>query len=127
MTRSVRAAALRTTALATSLIFAAALSVATDAWAEPKVPLPKPRPIARNAIPKTTPATARAANAAAKNTAPVTAATSALAPVAPAAPALGPATRQHAAPAARKPVAPAAMAATSSTSQADKDALENVI
>jgi soluble lytic murein transglycosylase len=38
---------------------------------------------------------------------------------------LAPATRQHAAP--RKPVTPAAVAATSSTSQADKDTLENVI
>jgi soluble lytic murein transglycosylase len=46
------------------------------------------------------------------------------------APALAPATRQHAAlppQPARKPVAPAAVAATSSTSQADTDALENVI
>jgi soluble lytic murein transglycosylase len=42
---------------------------------------------------------------------------------------LAPATRQHAAlpPPARKPVTPAAIAATSSTSQTDKDALENVI
>jgi hypothetical protein len=41
-----------------------------------------------------------------------------------------PATRKHAAlppPPARKPPAPAAVAATSSTSQADTDALENVI
>jgi soluble lytic murein transglycosylase len=48
--------------------------------------------------------------------------------VAPAA--LAPATRQHAAlprPAARKPSIPAAVAATSSTSQADADTLENVI
>ena len=41
---------------------------------------------------------------------------------------LAPATRQHAAlPPPRKHVAPAAVAATSTTSQADKDALENVI
>ena len=41
---------------------------------------------------------------------------------------LAPATRQHAAlPPPRKPVTPAAVAATSSTSQADNDALENVI
>src|SRR6185312_11984580 len=47
---------------------------------------------------------------------------------APAPPVLAPATRQHAAlPPPRKHVAPAAVAATSSTSQADKDALENVI
>ena len=46
------------------------------------------------------------------------------------APAIAPATRQHAAlppPPARKPPTPAAVAATSSTSQADTDALENVI
>ena len=50
------------------------------------------------------------------------------APPAPAPPVLAPATRQHAAlPPPRKQVAPAAVAATSSTSQADKDALENVI
>jgi soluble lytic murein transglycosylase len=113
----VRAAALRSTALATSLALAVVFSAwAADAWAKPKVPLPKPRPIARNVVPKTAPA----ANAA-KNTAVATAA--------PAAPALAPATRQHAAlpPPARKPAAPAAVAATSSTSQADTDALENVI
>ncbi|HEY5126576.1 MAG TPA: lytic transglycosylase domain-containing protein [Bradyrhizobium sp.] len=113
----VRAAALRSTALATSLVLAVVFSAwAADAWAKPKVPLPKPRPIARNVVPKTAPA----ANAA-KNTAVATAA--------PAAPALAPATRQHAAlpPPARKPAAPAAVAATSSTSQADTDALENVI
>jgi soluble lytic murein transglycosylase len=41
---------------------------------------------------------------------------------------MAPATRQHAAlPPARKPVAPAAVAATASTSQADTEALENVI
>jgi soluble lytic murein transglycosylase len=116
-----RAAALRSTALATSLALALGLSAfAADAWAKPKVPLPKPRPIARNALPKT----AHAANSAAKttpvkNTAPAAAA-----------PAMAPATRQHAAlppPPARKPPAQAAVAATSSTSQADTDALENVI
>ncbi|MDE1933163.1 MAG: lytic transglycosylase domain-containing protein, partial [Bradyrhizobium sp.] len=45
-------------------------------------------------------------------------------------PALVPATRQHAAlppPSARKPAVPAAVAATSSTSAADKETLENVI
>ena len=46
----------------------------------------------------------------------------------PAAPALGPATRQHAAPPPpRRQVTPAAIATTSSTPQSDKDALENVI
>jgi soluble lytic murein transglycosylase len=91
---------------------------AVDAWAAPKVPLPKPRPIARNVVPKSKPEPARPET-------PV--ATAAIRPTAPAAtaPILAPATRQHAAP--RRPVTPAAVAATSSTSQADKDALENVI
>ncbi len=51
-------------------------------------------------------------------------------PAAPGPATLASATRQHAAlppPPARKPPAPAALAATSSTSQTDKDALENVI
>jgi soluble lytic murein transglycosylase len=125
VTPYVRAAALRSTALATTLALAMGLwAVAPDAWAKPKVPLPKPRPITRNVVPKTsTKTTGRAANTAAKNTAPVVA-------PAPAAPAIEPATRKHAAlppPPARKPPAPAAVATTSSTSQADTDALENVI
>ena len=123
MTPSSRAAALRSTALATSLALAVGLSVlAADAWAKPKVPLPKPRPIARSVVPKTPPE----AKDAARNTAP--AATPAPNPKA--APAvIAPATRQHAAlPPPRKPPPPrAAVAATSSTSQADTDALENVI
>jgi len=95
--------------------------LAADAWAKPKVPLPKPRPIARNVVPAT----------AAKNTSGGTA-TRQAAPVAipaPGAAALAPATRQHAAlPPPRKPPPPrAAVAATSSTSQADTDALESVI
>ncbi|MEA2869560.1 MAG: soluble lytic murein transglycosylase [Bradyrhizobium sp.] len=120
MTPSTRAAALRSTALASSLALAVGLSVlVADAWAKPLVPLPKARPIARNVVPKTAPA----AKTAAKNTA------SPGAP-APRAPAIEPATRKHAAlppPPVRKPPTPAAVAATSSTSQADTDALENVI
>ena len=128
MNRPVRAAALRSTALATSLTLAVGLSaLAVDAWAaKPKVPLPKPRPIARNVVPKT---------AATKPTA--TATTAIAAPVAVAAPAATPApavapvptARQRATPAPplRKQLAPAAVAATSSTSKADTDALENVI
>lgn len=120
MTSSSRAAALRSTALATSLALTVGLSAwAADAWAKPKVPLPKPRPIARHV----------ASNTAAKNTAsePKTAARDTAA--APASAVLTPATRQHAAlpPPARKPSTPAAIAATSSTSRADTDALENVI
>jgi soluble lytic murein transglycosylase len=126
VTRPARAAALRSTALTTSLALAVALSaMSVDAWAKPKVPLPKPRPIARNVVPKTTPV------AAVRNSAPAEAAGPAVAaPAAPAlpAPALAPATRQHAAlQPARKPVATAAVAATSSTPQSDKDALESVI
>jgi soluble lytic murein transglycosylase len=120
VTRSVRASALRSTALVTSLALALCLSAwAADAATKSKVPLPKPRPIARNVVPKTT----HSATAAAKTTAPIATAS-------PMAPAIAPATRQHAAlppPLARKPTVPAAMAATSSTSQADTDALENVI
>ena len=134
MPTSARAAALRSTAMTTTLALAVGLAVWTaEASAKPKIPLPKPRPIARNVVPKTTPV----ANTAAKNspslpaaaTQPaVTAHPAAAAP--PAAAAIMPATRQHAAlppPPARKPPAPAAVAATSSTSQADTDALENVI
>ena len=120
MTPASRKTALRSTALATSLALAVGLfALAADAWAKPKVPLPKPRPIARNVVTKTAPA----ANTAAKNSAPV-------ATAAPAAPAITPATRQRAAlppPPARKPPPPAAVAATSSTPQADSDALENII
>ena len=125
----VRADTLRSTALATSLALAIGLSPwGADAWAKTKIPLPKPRPIARNVVPNATDiktatkTAAGAASTAAKASAP-------LAP-APAAPAIEPATRRHAAlppPPARKPPVPAAVAATSSTSQADTDALENVI
>jgi soluble lytic murein transglycosylase len=123
VTSSSRAAALRSTALATSLVLTVGMSAwAADAWAKQKVPLPKPRPIARHVAPNT-------AATAAKNTAfePKTAARDTAA--APAAAVLTPATRQHAAlpPPARKPSTPAAVAATSSTSRADTDALENVI
>jgi soluble lytic murein transglycosylase len=96
--------------------------------------MPKPRPIARNLVPKTsanktsanttsTKPAAPAANTAARSTVPVAAPAAAAA-------AIAPATRQHAAlpPAtARKPPPTAAVASTSSTSQADTEALENVI
>jgi soluble lytic murein transglycosylase len=133
VTPFIRAAALRSTALATTLALTIGLSaLAVDALA--KVPLPKPRPIARSVVPKTfkkessakdtsTKNTARAGSPAARNGAPLVA-------TAPSAPVMAPATRQHATlppPHARKPVPQAAMAATSSTSQADTDALENVI
>ena len=113
MIRFVRTQALRSTALATCLALAVGLP-AEDAWA--KVPLPKPRPIARNVVPKTILAAKPSTPAASDTASP--------------APAIQPATRQHATlppPAARKPPPPAAMAATSSTSQADTDVVENVI
>jgi soluble lytic murein transglycosylase len=117
VTPASRTTALRSTALATGLALAVGLfAFAADGWAKPKVPLPKPRPIARNVK------TAPAAGTTAKNSAPV-------ATAAPSAPAITPATRQRAAlppPPARKPP-PAAVAATSSTPQADTDALENII
>jgi soluble lytic murein transglycosylase len=109
---------LRPKVLATGLALAVALSgLAADAADKRKVPLPKPRPIARNVVPGTS----------AKNVAP--AAKTSAKDTAGAAPAIEPATRQHAAvpPPARKPPPQAAVAATSSTSQADTDALENVI
>jgi soluble lytic murein transglycosylase len=125
VTRTVRAAALRSTALATCLALAAAF--AAPAEAAPKVPLPKPRPIARNVVPATTAAIAPAAP---KNADKTTQKTAAAGPLqlahAPSAAPLGPPPRPPAI-SARKPVTPAAVAATSSTSQADKDALENVI
>jgi soluble lytic murein transglycosylase len=116
VTQSARAAALQSTAIATTLALALGLSPwAADAATKPRIPLPKPRPIARNVVPRTTPP---AANIVAKNALPV-----------PSTAALAPATRQHAAlpPPSRKPSAPAAVATTSSTSQADTEALENVI
>ena len=149
MTPFVPPPTLRRTALGTSALVTLALAVgltglAADALAKPKVPTPKPRPIARNVVPKNLDAktldaktldartpgitasapTSPVPKTAAKNTAPAANPTTA----APAAPAMAPATRQHAAlPPARKPVAPAAVAATASTSQADTEALENVI
>jgi soluble lytic murein transglycosylase len=117
VTPKARAAALRSAVLATSLALAVALSAWTaDASAKSKVPLPKPRPIARNVVPKTSTNTALTHTALAKT--------------APGAPAIAPATRQRTTlpPPVRQPSAPPpAMAATSSTSQADTDALENVI
>jgi len=113
-----RAAALRSTAMATSLALALS-AVTVAAWAAPKIPLPKPRPIARNTVSRPLPTSRSAGQTAAP------AAMSGLT-----ANALAPATRPPAAlPSlpARKPTIPAAVAATSSTSQADTDALENVI
>ena len=122
MTQSSRTAALRSTVWATGLALAVGLP-ASAAAANSKVPLPKPRPIARNIVPKTTPAAKNTVKDTGKNSAP---------PGSPAAsaPMIEPATRQHAAlppVQARKPAVPAAVAATSSTSQADADALEGVI
>jgi len=117
VTKPARAAALQSTAIATTLALAVGLSAwAVDAAAKPRIPLPKPRPIARNVVVPT-------------NTSRTTPATNTATRAGPA-PAMAPATRQHAAlppPPARKPPAAAAVAATSSTSKADTDTLENVI
>ena len=133
MTPSPLATAPRSTprfALSAALAGALTVSVVMTAFAAneliaQKVPLPKPRPIARNVAPKTIPAAAPATRtAAAPATAPkITASIASAVPMVPAPrlraglPASPP----------RKPVTPAAVAATSSTSQSDKDALENVI
>jgi soluble lytic murein transglycosylase len=130
VTRSARAKALRSTAIATTFV----LLVGSQAWAkEPaaksKVPLPKPRPIARNVVPKTADKAKEATDKSKDKLAPKTATTNPSPPPLPSA-AIAPATRQHAAlppPAVRKPSVPAAIATTSSTSSDDKQALENVI
>jgi len=122
VTRTVRAAALRSTALATCLALAVAFPVPADA--APKIPLPKPRPIARNAVPATT-ATVAPAKPADNSGKAASAAPVQLAHAPVSAPAGAPPRPPSVA--ARKHIAPAAVAATSSTSQADKQALENVI
>ncbi len=148
MTSSPPAAASRRTARPASSVLAIGLAavvglaaLAENALAAPKVPLPKPRPIARNltaskATSKTAPvstgktaaaktATARIATAAPVAMAPkVTASISVPGPAAPV-----PALRQRVAMPVtpRKAIVPAAMAATSSTSQGDREALDNVI
>ena len=132
MTQFAREVAMRSTAIATTLALAVQLSAgAADASEKSRIPLPKPRPIARNVVPKAAEGSPRKntdknENKNADNTAAKT--TPAKTTAAPAA--IAPATRHHAAlppPAARKQVTPAAVASTSSTPQADKDTLENVI
>lgn len=106
------------------------------ALSKDNVPLPKARPIARSVVPSTPPTEAKSktdARAEAKsdsksgvkgNGEPLRVAPKDITP----GPAASLPARQHAAlPASRKPIAPAAVAATASTSQSDKDALENVI
>jgi soluble lytic murein transglycosylase len=119
--------------LATCLVLAAGF--AAPAEAAPKVPLPKPRPIARNVAPATAAAIAPASpknpekNAeknADKTTQKTATAGSLQVAHAPAAAPLGPPPRTPSV-TTRKPVTPAAVAATSTTSQADKGALENAI
>jgi soluble lytic murein transglycosylase len=108
--------------LATCLALAVAFPVPADA--APKIPLPKPRPIARNAVPATT-ATVAPAKPADNSGKAASAAPVQLAHAPVSAPAGAPPRPPSVA--ARKHIAPAAVAATSSTSQADKQALENVI
>ncbi len=129
MTSFARAVALRSKALSTALAISLTLAASMPTQAADrqdkskvplaKVPLPKARPIARSVVPKTTPPPA--ATAAARDAAPVTLPPPVAAPAAPAR------QRVTAPTPARKPVTPAAVAATTSTSRADMDALENVI
>jgi soluble lytic murein transglycosylase len=107
--------------MAASLTLASGLSAwAENAPAKKKIPMPKARPIARNAVPKTTTPAQRAPVTTATREAPLAAAPGPLA-----APPLP--SRQRLTTPALKSVTPAAVAATSSTPQADMDALENVI
>lgn len=127
-------AGLRLAALATSLVLAPCLLHA-GAWAGTKVPLPKPRPIPRNVAPKiakpegTRPETAQTRTTKTETTAaPLRTATAAPTAAFPAPPVATPPLRLRSPfTPARRPTAPPAIAATSSTSQADADALENVI
>jgi soluble lytic murein transglycosylase len=128
-----RAPPLRSTASSTVMAASLTLVLGLSAWAATapakKIPLPKPRPVSRNVVPKTSPPTpqAPAATAAAKEV-PPPAATASAPPQPPLAGPVPPVRQRVTAPTpARKPVTPAAVAATSSTSQADMDALENVI
>ena len=114
MTSSARASAMRSTALTAGLL------VAVCALAPPAasgVPLPKPRPISRSAIPSSPPSApanvieAKAVTGKAASSAPVTPSQAAT----------------RAAPTPRKPHAPLAMSANSSTPQADAQAVEQVI
>src|SRR5579871_6079668 len=127
VTRSVRATALRSTAIATTLaLMLGSHALAKETAAKHKVPLPKPRPIARNVVLKTA---EKAAEKGVKTTSKSAATATAPTSTAPST-AIAPATRQHAAlppVSARKPPTPAAVATTSSTSSGDKEALENVI
>ena len=110
-------AATPTPAAATKPAAAANPAAASKPAAPKPAAAPKTHPAASSSAPKA--AAAPASTATIRPTAPAAVAKPLAAPV------LAPATRQHAAP--RKPAMPAAVAATSSTSQADKDTLENVI
>ena len=113
MTPFASISALRWTALALAIGLSAP---GMDALAATKIPLPKPRPIARHVVAKTTVEKSPSAKD-------ITAT-----PPVPSAPSLQPATRQHAAvPPLRKPHIPAATSSASSTPQADADAVESVI
>ncbi|MGA7808581.1 MAG: lytic transglycosylase domain-containing protein, partial [Bradyrhizobium sp.] len=122
MTAFARAAALRSTALSTVLVVGLALAAglpafAADGKAKARIPLPRPRPIVRNAVLNAAPKkAATTGSVSAKETASATPIhASALRP------------RAASPPLPHKPIVPAAVAATSSTSQGDSQALENVI
>ncbi|WP_156332432.1 lytic transglycosylase domain-containing protein [Rhodopseudomonas sp. AAP120] len=120
--RSIR----RVTAFASALRVSTAtlaLSVGLSGWsiaaqAAPKhVPLPKPRPISRSIVPKTAPGTVAS----------VPKPSGQLANAAPTAPIAVPRPQGGPPIVTRKPATRSAVATTSQTSQADADALENVI
>jgi peptidoglycan lytic transglycosylase len=130
-----RAPLLRSTAISTVLAVALTAGLSLSALAEthsakPKIPMPKSRPVARSAVPKTTRLTTGSTAMAAgrENSRENSKENSRMATPVQRAATLPPAMRQRAAlPPPRKPIIPAAVAATSSTSRADMDALENVI
>jgi soluble lytic murein transglycosylase len=124
---------LRTTVFGASLVLVAGLwAEIADAEKVAKPPAPKPRPISSHVAPKTVTGHAHG-NTSATNKSKDKATSkdkAASKDKVTAAPAIQPATRRHAVlppPPKRKAVPTAAMAATSSTSRADLDAIENVI
>ena len=134
-----RARALRSTALsplvATGLSLAVALSglIAGQAWATANVPLPKPRPVARNLGPKAVPGDSKDAPKAEKPKAESSTTEKArenlkstVSTATPLAASAAARPRTATSPP-RKPSIAAAVAATSSTSKTDMEALENVI
>ncbi len=115
-------------ALAASLTLAVAMSAlaAENGQTKKKVPIPRPRPVARSIAPKSAPSAATAAKENLKENVKENVRETRTAALPPAATPVPP-LRQRVTAVPRKPITPAAVAATSSTSKQDLDALENVI